>query len=872
MFRKTTNQLAALLLSAVTISLSSCSDDIGDSTGLNETTIIAFTENADPQSRTAIDDTQYIGGETGILWTSRDTIGVFSDNSANMPFTNSLSAPMGRTQFKGYLNGTPRYAYFPYSKTAGSDVTALNGNLSDEQLYDPATRYLSGDYKYGTPRNGAQDEFDFTHIFSLLHFVVNPGSTQLAGEALSAITVTAPSGRTISGDFTFNATHGTYRMNGGEGCDRIGIKFADAVEISSGNAASAYASCAPDIKKGDRLTISLSTADHVATFTATAVCDFEANRIYTFDLKLDNFCNEAHGWTVKATPSFKSFEFTVAANQGKILDKKVQQTAAENWSISETTVTSEQLRINGHDISGMIPYLYDFNLVPTFTVSDGTKVKVNGTEQKSGETSQDFSKPVVYTLESADGTVSEYTVTVANTGLPVVVINQSETNAEGKWKNWFGGLKVREKETTWAEDDYMTVYNADGSVNMARNACGMRLRGNSTQSMPKQPFAIKLVKKQPVLGMPTHKRWVLLANWMDCSLIRNHAAFVIAHAVEKAWKSGAVPEGIKWNPSGTNVELIINGRHVGNYYLCEQIKIGGKRLNIKDCYEDVLADQGSANATFTNCGYLMECDLGYDEKCKFMTSKRYLPFMFKDDVPDNILNSVKSKVDGIDKNLASGKYTEAYNDLDIYSVIDQWIINEVTMNEEFRHPKSVYMYMDGGGSKLCAGPVWDYDWQTFPNADEISKLNSNPGGSPSAYAPKNITGDWLYKDSKFDAWIHNITPQAKDQAFMWYPVLFKDATFRTAVQERWKVVYPYLQAVGAELMPLAEKNAKSWEVNRKMWPSLFKRGSDMSTCFNGDEAMTDYNAVVENLIYYYQVRLDWMNTQITNGNFATNAK
>lgn len=865
MFRKMTNPLAALMLSAVTISLSSCSDDFGDSTGLNETTITAFTENAEPQSRTAIDDTQYIGGETGILWTSRDTIGVFSDNSANMPFTNSLSAPMGRTQFKGYLNGTPRYAYFPYSKTAGSDVTALNGNLSDEQFYDPATRYLSGDYKYGTPRNGAQDEFDFTHIFSLLHFVVNPGSTQLAGETLSAITVTASTGRTVSGDFTFNATDGTYRMNGGEGSNRIGVKFTEAVALSSGNTAKAYASCAPDIKKGDKLTISLSTADYIASFTATAVCDFEANRIYTFDLDLDKFANEAHGWTIKATPKFSNFEFTVATNPGKILDKKVQQ-ASSGSSVTESTVTTETLKIDGHNISGMIPYLYDFNLVPTFSVNDGVKVKVNNVEQKSGETAQDFSKPVVYTLEAADGSTSEYTVTVTNTGLPVVVVNQSSTITNGKWVSWFGGVSVREKASDWAADDKITIYNADGTVNLNTVVGGMRLRGNTTQSMPKKPFAIKFDKKQTVLGMPKHKRWVLLANWMDCSLIRNHAAFTVAHAVEKAWKSGTVPEGIKWNVSGTPVELVIDGRHVGNYYLCEQIKIDKERLNIKDCYEDVVKDGGSA--TFENCGYLLEFDDNYDENCKFITSSRWLPVMFKDDVPTNILNSVKSKINGIDSNLKNGKYSTAYNDLDIYSVIDQWIIFEVVMNEEFRHPKSVYMYMDGGGSKLCAGPVWDFDWQTFPNIDNIKAVNSALGAQ-NGYIPKDITGDWLYKDTKFNSILHNEYYLNGDQAFMWYPVLFKDANFRKAVQERWEAVYPYLLTVGGELMPMIEKNKLSWEVNKAMWPTYYRRDG---ACYNGDEHYTEYSDVVVNIINMFNKRLEWMNTQIKAGNFVTNAK
>lgn len=177
-----------------------------------------------------------------------------------------------------------------------------------------------------------------------------------------------------------------------------------------------------------------------------------------------------------------------------------------------------------------------------------------------------------------------------------------------------------------------------------------------------------------------------------------------------------------------------------------------------------------------------------------------------------------------------------------------------------------------GNSKLCAGPVWDFDWQTFPNKALIDALNANPGLEGEKYSPKGITADWLYKDSKFDAFIHNISPQAKDQAFMWYPALFKDAAFRVAVQNRWKAIYPQLVAVGAELMPLVESNRKSWEVNREMWPSLIYRPSSMSSCFNGDEAMTDYKDVIENIVAMYNIRLEWMNAQINAGNFVTNAK
>lgn len=851
----------AFAMTVLLTGLASCSDDLGRTDGPEVCTITASLGGTGRQTRTAIDDSRFIGGETGILWTSRDTIGVFGDNDVNVPFTNALSAPQGRVQFNGVMTGTPKYAYFPYCQTAGTDVTALKGHLDAEQPYDRTTRYISGDYKCGAPRANVPDEFDFEHLFCLIRFTVDAGGTGLGGESLETITVTAPSGRVISGDFTFNAIDGTYTMAGGTGSEKAGVRMAEAVPLTPGVPVTAYASMAPGIKTNDRLTISIGTADHIATFTATVNCDFEANTVYTFDLKLDNFCDESHNWSLKSLPTFRSFEFTVAANTGKILDKRVQS-AKGGETVTETSVTTEPLTINGHEITGMIPYLYDFNLVPTFTVSDGVKVKVNDVEQTSGETVQDFSKPVTYTLESADGAKSEYTVNVTNTGLPVVVVNQSTTLTGGSWRNWFGGVNVRTKDSDWVADDAVSVYGADGSSIVSAAAAGVRLRGNSTQNFPKKPFAIKFDKKQaPVPGLAPHKRWVLLANWLDCSMMRNNTAFAIAHATESAWAGGTIGKGLAWNPHGMSVELVLDGRHVGNYYLCEQIKINKNRLNIKDAYEDV------ASPTFANCGYLIECDDNYDENCRFLTSRRYLPFMLKDDVSDEILTQLKAKVNSIESNIVNGNYSAAYADLDINSLIDQWIVFELTMNGEYKHPKSVYMYMDGGGSKLCAGPVWDFDYQTFPNADRVSALNAMWGGASAPSMEK-----WLYSDSApaTSAQERN----ESDKPYMWYPLLFKDETFRETVRARWSVIYPQLLAVENEIAAYADKYARSWEVNNAMWPLAFRRSNvtGWSPAFAGDEDLKDYGSVVDNLRSMYAARLAWMNTQITQGNFVTNAK
>lgn len=319
-----------------------------------------------------------------------------------------------------------------------------------------------------------------------------------------------------------------------------------------------------------------------------------------------------------------------------------------------------------------------------------------------------------------------YVVEVTNTGLPVAVLEQ-----EGGSVYWDeAGINVRGKDEDWGGNDHFTLYNADGTVDVETALCSSRLRGNSTQNFPKLPFALKFDKKVGIQGLPTDKRWELLANWMDRTSLRNAVALDIAHRT-----AGAHTDGLGWSPNGVNVELVINGRHVGNYFLCEKVKIDADRVNIKDCYEDVV-DGGNSNPSVADCGYLLEFDDAMDEVNCFRTD-RGLPVMFKDEVPENgtLFNAIKDKIGAIEQNLENGNYSEAYKQLDINSVIDYFFVQELTFNDEYKHPKSVYMYIDGE-DKLTAGPVWDFDWQTFIIPDQVRAY----GGT---YDCRN-TDEWLY--------------------------------------------------------------------------------------------------------------------------------
>lgn len=396
-----------------------------------------------------------------------------------------------------------------------------------------------------------------------------------------------------------------------------------------------------------------------------------------------------------------------------------------------------------------------------------------------------------------------YVVEVTNTGLPVAVLEQ-----EGGSVYWDeAGINVRAKSEDWGGNDHFTLYNADGTVDVETALCSSRLRGNSTQNFPKLPFALKFDKKVGIQGLPTDKRWELLANWMDRTSLRNAVALDIAHRT-----AGAHTDGLGWSPNGVNVELVINGRHVGNYFLCEKVKIDADRVNIKDCYEDVV-DGGNSNPSVADCGYLLEFDDAMDEVNCFRTD-RGLPVMFKDEVPENgtLFNAIKDKIETIEQNLENGNYSEAYKQLDINSVIDYFFVQELTFNDEYKHPKSVYMYIDGE-DKLTAGPVWDFDWQTFIIPDQVRAY----GGT---YDCRN-TDEWLYGASALaeKQWPWGNPDYVNDKPYMWYPLLFKDPTFRSSLQTRWTAVYAALQAVVAEIDRLALQNRLSDKFNSAMWPT-----------------------------------------------------
>ena len=744
------------------VATTSCMKEEAQEASIEE--IVAITELPDEvdgweETRTEIYDTADGGIE--LWWAPKESIGVYGTGLKNVKFTsNNKNKDAVSASFSGgSLFSSPKYAYYPYSASNSSNAqTSVKGNLPISQSFSTVERRLNYDYKIGkvSSRTWTAANFTFSNLVTFARLRVDATGTALEGENIHyiRIDITSPTGepRQIVGDFTFDIT-GTAATaikswDYAENTHIASLTFADAPVLKANQVIEGFLTLGPNAKKGDILNVTIKTDKHYARFSGKNSADYAANLMVKYSMNLASIKSlvvediieqpvdpdEPEEPTVDVSMcKINNLKFTVANNPGKILARNFTHNSSFTLTVGKDK-TEEVATIDtvNKKVVLKVPYLNNRKLVPTFEIPEGTQLWCEAGEIISGETEVDFSvyKQLAVLNSAGDGVI--YNVEFTNSGLPVVVINQNtdvtSTETNDKYINasnaWYKATNTKwvPKDAEWPdmnENDNFIVYNADGTIAVTNKsgetvsapiASATRIRGNVTQQMPKKAFAVKLDKKSGVLDMKPHKRWVLLANWKDRTLMRNAVAFGVA----KKFKEVFPNDGIAWNPSGRFVELVYNGVHVGNYYLCEQIKIDGNRLDINEPYDAKDAYSGNPE----DYGYLMECDDGYDETWKF-TTKKYVPFLFKDDGNDDMLNYAAGFVRGLEEKITAGKYSEAYANMDLTSMVDFLLIQDLMMNSELKHPKSAYTYINNG--KFYAGPIWDFDWNTLPVSSSYSE-------------------------------------------------------------------------------------------------------------------------------------------------------
>ena len=262
-----------------------------------EKSIVAFIEQT-PMTRVCIDpETSETGGSIAYYWTPEDEIGVFTDEGENniLYYNTEPNDDVKSVTFYPSTDvyGLPEYAYFPYSEEAGTDITAVKGNVPMVQTINESLDNIPGMYRYGYHKDTSGDEssFGFRHVMATIRWHLDVTGTELEGRKLNNIQIKVQRGtRNISvcGDFTFNAATGSYKA-GANTSNEVTINFEEMPVLE--NEVTVYTSLFPSIKKGDYLYFTVNAVGKTATYQLKSAVTFQKNYAYTFSMPINDYSN-----------------------------------------------------------------------------------------------------------------------------------------------------------------------------------------------------------------------------------------------------------------------------------------------------------------------------------------------------------------------------------------------------------------------------------------------------------------------------------------------------------------------------------------------------------------------------------------------------
>ena len=274
------------------------------------------------------------------------------------------------------------------------------------------------------------------------------------------------------------------------------------------------------------------------------------------------------------------------------------------------------------------------------------------------------------------------------------------TNLPHVYINTFTGRGITSK----TEMVYARMWYVDEADSVAfYDSLEIRVRGNSTASLAKKPYKLKFHEKVKLLGKgrPNTKKWTLLANHADKTLLRNALTSLMG---ERA--------GLKFNPAAKFVDLTVNDQYVGNYQFSDQVDVRPHRVNV---VEQDYPLQENSNITG---GYLLEAD-GFKDFVSgtsgFYTSRNRVPvrvhYPDEDEIDYRQLSYIQQSVQDFETRLFSASFDDSLTGyrprVDSMSLANWYICTEISANVDGFF--STYFYKQQDDDRLYWGPLWDYD-------------------------------------------------------------------------------------------------------------------------------------------------------------------
>lgn len=404
--------------------------------------------------------------------------------------------------------------------------------------------------------------------------------------------------------------------------------------------------------------------------------------------------------------------------------------------------------------------------------------------------------------------------------------------------------------TTSGSDVTSKDYEIEANVTITYDGCRIqeypiliRGRGNASWSFPKKPYRIKfndgkshhIFKDSPLQTPAKAKKWTLINNYGDKTLMRNILAFEMSRRL-----------GMPYTPYCQPVDVILNGEYKGCYQLCDQISVDPARVPVTE-----MEPTDNEEPELTG-GYLLEVDAYAGNETSWFSSSRGMPVTIKSPTDDEITSKQKTYIRNNFNKMESAVWSSNYTNettgyrsrLDVESFLRHFIVGEFSGNIDTYW--STYMYKERNSDVYTVSPCWDFDL-AFDNDSRIYPVSNR--------------SDWVFRSggSSANGMSSFVSRILSDKyADTRLKAIWKDMRKSGAFSKESMVAY--LDSMEREL-------DASQRLNFIRWPILNQ------TVHMNVMALGSYKAEVQLVRDYLNTRIDWIDDYLgeNGGNADTPA-